>query len=64
MVLTEYYQKLILKYLISAVGEFQNDFLEFSFGFHTFGPFRNLTRHHAAAPGAKVFVYVTYIQFV
>ena len=30
MVLMEYYQKLILKYFISAVCESQNDFLEFN----------------------------------
>ena len=54
MVLTEYSQKLILKYFISAVGEFQNEFLEFDFGFHTFGPFRKLTWHRAVTPGAKV----------
>ena len=30
------------------------------YSFHAFGPFRNLTWHHAAAPGAKVFVYMTY----
>ena len=38
MILTEYSQKLILKYFISDVGEFQNKFLEFDFGFHAFGP--------------------------
>ena len=58
MVLTEYSQKLILKYFISTVGESQNELLEFDFGFHAFGPFRKLTRHRAATPGAKVFVLV------
>ena len=38
MVLMEYYHKLILKYFISMVGEFQNEFLEFNFGFHAFVP--------------------------
>ena len=38
MVLTEYSHKLILKYFISAVDEFQNIFLEFDFGFQAFGP--------------------------
>ena len=57
MVLTEYSQKLILKYFISVLGEFQNKILEFNFGFHIFVPFRKLARHLAADPGAKVFVY-------
>ena len=60
MVLTEYSHKLILEYFINMVGEFQNG----NFGFHTFGPLRKLTPHCAAAPGAKVLVYMTYIQFV
>ena len=56
---------MILKYFISAVGEFQNKELEFDFGFHTFGPFRKLTRHRAATPGANVFVpVVIYIVLV
>ena len=54
MVLTEYYQILIIKYFISAVGGFQNEFLVFGFGFHAFGPSRKVTRHYSAAPGAKV----------
>ena len=56
MVLTEYFDKLILKYYRSAVGESQNS----NFGFHEFETFRKLTPHRSAAPGAKVFVYVTY----
>ena len=60
MFLTEYYHKLILQYFISAVGEF----LDSDFGFHAFGPFRKRTPHHAATPGAKVFVYITYRQFI
>ena len=59
----EYSQKLIRKYFISAVGEFQKVFLEVDLGFHEFEPFRKLTRHCAAAPGAKVFLYMPYIQF-
>ena len=58
MALTKYYQKLELEYFISPVDELQNG----NFGFHTFGPFRKLTPHCAAATGAKVFVYMTYIK--
>ena len=50
---------MILKYFISAVGEFQNG----DFDFHTFGTFVNITRHCADAPGAKVFVCITYRPF-
>ena len=57
MVLTDDYQKLILKYFISAVGEFQN----INFGFHIFGPFIKLAPHGAAAPGAK-FLSILYID--
>ena len=64
MVLMEYYHELIPNYFISAVGEFQNEYLEFNFGFQIFGPFRKLTRHHRAAPSAKIFVYMTYRKFV
>ena len=53
MVLREYSQKFIVNYFISAVGEFQNECLEFDFGIHAFGPYRNITWHRAAAPGAK-----------
>ena len=63
MVLTEYSKKLILKYFISAVGEFQNELMEFVFGFHVFGTFRKLTRHRAAATGAKVFYAGAFFQF-
>ena len=63
MILTEYPQKLILKYFISAIGEFQNNFLGFNLGFHVFGPFRNLTRHCTADLSADIFVYMTYRQF-
>ena len=54
MVLTDYFEQLILKYFISVVGEFENE----DFGFHTFEPFRKLTRHPKTALGAKVFVYM------
>ena len=64
MFLTEYSQKLILKYFVNAVGEFQNKRLEFDIGFHGFGTLIKITRHQTAAPGAKVFVYITYRQFV
>ena len=64
MVITERYHKLILKYFIGTVGVLQSKILELDFGFHTFGPFRKLTRHCVAAPGATVFVFMAYIQFV
>ena len=60
MVLTGCYQKMILKYFISAVGEFQHG----NFGFHAFGSFRKLTPQRATATGANIFVYMTYRQCV
>ena len=63
MVQTEYYQKMIPEYFISAVGEFQNGFLQLNFGLHASGPFINLAGHRAAAPGANVLFYMTYRKF-
>ena len=50
----EYSQKLILKYFIGPVGEFQNNFLEFNFTFYTFGPLRKLAWHRAVTDSAKI----------
>ena len=55
MVIIEYYQKLVLNYFISTVNEFPDS----NFGFHAFEPFRKLTSHRAATPGAKVYFYMT-----
>ena len=60
MVLTEYYEELVLKYFISVIGEFKNG----DFGFHVFVPFINLPRNPKAALGSKVFVYMKNGQFV
>ena len=61
MVMTEYSQRLILKYFTRAVCELKNECLELDFGFHAFGPFIKLTRNRAAAPGAKFFVLVVIV---
>ena len=62
MVLTEYDQKWILNYFISAVDRFHNKHLELYFGFHSFGPFIKLTWHRAAVPGEKAFVYTVRLK--
>ena len=38
--------------------------LEFNFGFQAFGLLRKLTRHHAAALGANVFVYCKRLKWI